>query len=1184
MKKLTNRVLAMLMMVCMLMITQSAVAQQYSVSYENQPIEKVLKDLRSRTGYEFVYQKHILNDVPNITGSFKNLNLTQLLNRIIIAEANLDYEIVKKNIILKKAVRLTGNNFKKNIVGIITDENGDPMMGASIRQCGTTNGCTADADGAFSLIVEGNAPEIEVSFIGYLTNRVKISGKTPNLHIKMVPNETQLDNVIVTGYQNIKRENATGSYQLITNKALDKRHTSSIVENLEGQIPGLVSYNNGLDGNGESALKIRGTSSFNARTSPLVVVDGLPIEGSIETINPYNIQSITVLKDAAAVSIYGARASNGVIVVTTKRANQERVEIDFNADLTISEKQKYDNFNYISAQELIQLEKYNFAAMRDDSNQKQFNDLIKKSTTYYQNLSPVTRLLLANHQGTLTDAAMNAQLDALGKNDYRQEWIDAYKRTKVEQQYNLGIRTRGKSLASNIELNYKGNNLGNYGEHDNYLTFSYRGDLNLNKWLNFTFGTNVINQRSKTHWDSYKNSYYGMNAYQPYMSMYDAQGNPVGLEGEFYVSEKAFEDKALGLKNPYYNPIQERDMNYSNYRNTNIRSFVSGTVNILPGWSATAHFQYEDITAKRNTLNEAESYYMRSKYNLYTMKSGSSVTHYIPEGSLLTTSVNEQAHYTFRAQTAYAKTFAERHAVDAVAGFEFRENHTKTYSNILLGYDDQTQTNSNGIVDFNTLKGLSNKASVIGNTYKAYGAPDANSFTTSDILHRFYSLYFSGNYTYDSRYSASFSYRVDKTDLFGADPEFRGRPLWSVGGSWNIHNEAFMKQYEWLDALKLRASYGLTGNIDSSVSSYLTAKLENDYIYNNIGATLETPPNDQLRWEKTASFNVGLDFSVLQNKLSGSIDYYHKKGTDLLTTTDLDPTTGWTQLTINNGEMVNKGIELQLNGVILRPATRNDLGINASFNLAYNKNEVTSVNHKPTSGHENLRVTTLHEGYPVHSLFSYRYAGIKHDKGSQYIQWTDRNGEIHATDVSASDFTIEDAVFSGSLDPKIVSSFTPQISFRGFTLSAMFSYFAGHYMRVNASQMTTAGSNLGYSGGNLTSNLLNYWTCEDKTQYLGNGYLANGSIVGYNNTQYMDSNVVPADYLKIRNIVLGYDFPANWCRTIGINSLRLRAQVNNVGTWARNSYGIDPEANNPVTGTTMLKPCRSYTMSLHINF
>ena len=1187
MKKLQVMITLMAMM---LLTSLSAAAQTYDVDYKDLPIEQVIKDLRKQTGYQFVYKKETVAGVSPVTCTLKNATLEQVLNRVFFF-VGLDYEIAKgKTVILKKADK-NRPYFKKQVSGLVTDENDDPLPGVTVMVKGTNNGASTDIDGAFSLFVEGNSPELEFTYVGMKNKNVRLTPKTEKfIMVKLESDENILDEVLVTGYQNIKRENATGSYQLISSKKLDERHTGTIVENLEGQIPGLMSYNNGL-------------SSFQAKTNPLVVVDGLPIEGSIETINPYNIENITVLKDASAAAIYGARASNGVIVVTTKRAHQEKLEVDFSTDITVSEKQNYDNYKWANAAQYIELEKYNFNSMKSNADQTAFETVLSKYDSDRRSLSPILRMLVANHLGTLSSSEMESQLSRLAQNDYRKEWQDVYERTKVLQQYNLALRTRGKYLNSSIVLNYKGDNLGLVKEHNNALTFSYRGDLDATKWLKLSFGANIISERGKTHATGILSELTGLNGFHPYQSMFNADGSAAGLEAYIALDEPTLSDPTLGLKDAAYYPLNELNMNFSNSRRTNIRSFASATATILPGWTASAHFQYEDIYYKRNILLEAGSHEMNYLYDLYTqstiemvedydenwepiMVPVNVIKHHIPEGGQLKTDTSEGAYYTFRAQTAYSHTFAGKHAVEALAGFEFRQLNTKTSANLLMGYDEQTQTNRSGLMNYAELKDLFGAGSAVGNLYTMSGAPDSDDFNTSDVLHRFYSLYFTGNYVYDSRYSASFSYRVDKTDLFGADPKFRGRPLWSVGASWNIHNEDFMKQYTWIDALKLRASYGLTGNIDSSVSSYLTATLANEFIYGNLGATLDTPPNDQLRWEKTASYNLGLDFSLWSNRLSGSLDYYLKKGSDLLTVTDLDPTTGWNQLTINNGKMTNRGIELQLNGEIIKPQTRNSLGLNAAFNISYNKNEVTKIDHEVSSGFEYLNVRTLHKGYPVHSLFSYKYAGITKEEGSniQTINWYGADGEKHASEVYSSDFKIEDAVYSGSLDPKVMSSFTPEITYAGFSLSAMFSYYGGHVMRAKADEWSGwIGSQYGYKGA-VPASALNYWKSGSETEYLANGYLGGSNIIGGTYTQYMDINVVPADYLKLRNLVLGYSFPKNWCRKMGMNAIRLRLQMNNVCTWVRNKYDIDPEANSPTGGTPLNKAPRSYTMSLHVNF
>lgn len=1095
---------------------------------------------------------------------------------------------------------------EKIVGGTIIDENEEPLIGAMVKIAGTDQGVITDSEGQFSILVAKSHSILIVSYVGYKPVEMELPDNVGYISIKMEPAATMMNDVIVTGYQNIKRESSTGAYQLINSEELEKRHTTDIVSNLEGNIPGLV-RSRGQYKSGEEELLIRGTGTFEARTAPLVVVDGLPIEGGLGSVNQYDIESITVLKDASAAAIYGARASNGVIVITTKLAKKERLTIDFNADLTITEKQKYDNFGWASAAEYIELEQYNWNAMLNDPDQSYFNSLMSSyNLNRIESISPVTRLFIQNYNGELSDAALKSTLDQWSRNDYRKEYSDAVDRTQVTQQYNLALRTQGKVLTSSIVANYMSDNTGKVKDNSSSLSFKYRGDLKVAPWFDLAFSVNVLNNRSKsTLYSKWGDRY----SYHPYMSMYNADGTLNRMEADVRLNNEALSNPDYGLLDHSYNLNDEIGQNRNSYRYTNVRSYVQAVFKPLPGWTIHGMFQYEDITSKYERHYTADSYYMRHLYNLYTTSEKQlvwvddpfwdfdswdgdfehiykkqieqeTVVHHVPAGGALLTSTSDGAYYTFRAQTAYRRDFGP-HAIDVMGGFEYRQTHMKSHYDTMLGYNHQTQTNNNVAADWAFFNGWG-KTGVLGTDYTVYGVP--YNFETSDVLHRYYSLYATANYVYDRRYSVSGSYRVDKCDLFGTAPKFRGRPLWSVGASWNMHNEDFMQPHTWIDALKIRASYGLTGNIDSSVSSYLTATIDVNSLNNANTSTLQTPPNDQLRWEKTATWNVGLDFSFLGYRLNGSIDFYRKSGSDLLTMTDLDCTTGWTSLTINSGNMINKGVELMLDAHIIQPRNYGDLGVNLSFNYAHNSNKVTKISHLPGSGSEYLSYA-LHLGYPIHSMFSVNYGGLLEEDGMYYGTWIGHDGERHTTSTGSGEFKIEDCIYSGSLDPKWSGGFTPEITWKGFTLSGMFNFYGGHMMRVNGEKWdymysSASGYSTGTGGLNTPSCALDYW--RGKEGALPNGYksqnVKNASLGAID-----AATVEHADYLKLRNLVLGYDFSPSLCRKIGLSDLRLRVQMNNVFTWVRNSAGADPEATSISTGDAQLKAPRSYTMSLYFN-
>lgn len=1170
-----------LILSAVLMTSIAMTAKNLTVRFSSTPIEKAMAEIQKQSGYDFVYQKNLIDKHYTVTLNLKDASLEQVLNRLF-DESGLKYEIFDKNIILSKTPE-DAPYFKKTVSGLVTDETGEPLVGVTVFVDGTKTGASTDIDGNFSIIMEKGESKLRFSYVGMKTKIVKVSPKEKIVMVTMEQEPQMMSEVVVTGYQNLKRENATGSYQSISASDMARRYTGDITSNLEGQVPGLVTYDNG---NGKE-ISIRGTGSFQANNSPLVVVDGLPIEGGIESVNPYEIDNITILKDAAAAAIYGARASNGVIVITTKRAREDKLQVEFNADITISEKNDYSYMGWATAAELIELEQYNFNYVNGLDDRTAYNSLLNYHNTGRDYaISPATLLMLRHSLGEIDSNSLEKSLKGLASNNYRKEWQDVMERTGVRQQYNLAIRYNGKVMSNSLVLNYANDNLGTVGSSENQFMVNYRGAIKLGNRVDVSVGLNIVSERASRY--VFNGEWGSITSFNPYLSMYNPDGSLSAMQASYFLESPAFSNPLYGLKKASYNHIEEMGQSELNSRRTNIRPWVNARVNILEGWSANAMFQYEDIYFKSDELTGRDSYTMRSMYNNYTAynRSTNSVTHYIPDGGMLNTLTSEGSFYTFRIQTDYNNTIADKHDISAAVGFEYREQKEKTYGNVLMGYDDQTQTNSNYMMNWGLIKDMQGSAGVLGADFPMYGAPESNSFATSHILHRFYSLYGIANYVYDSRYAVALSCRLDKTDLFGADPKFRGRPLWSVGLSWNIQNEPFMREYLWVNVLKLRASYGLTGNIAQNISSLLTATIGINEIYGNKYAYLNTPPNDQLRWEKTATWNVGADFSFFNSRLSGSIDFYRKNSSDLLSLTDLDPTTGWSQLTINNGKMVNTGFEVQLNSPVIEQTYPSQFGLDLTFNIAYNHNKVTKVDHLPTTGMEALSSNTLHEGYPANSLFGYDFAGMVSEGHMQYYSWRDHNGNVQTANIDTDFFTPEDIVFCGSLDPKVMGSFMPRLSWRGFDLSVMLAWYTGHVMRANADTYTSEGSMYGYNGLSeieaVPSSYLNYWKSEDPTLYPANGYAGGTNVIGYGS--YMNANVVSADFMKIRNIVLSYQFADNICKKLHLEELRLRFQVNNLCTWARNGLGIDPEANNAITGIRSLRVPRSYTFSLYFSF
>ncbi len=1070
------------------------------------------------------------------------------------------------------------------VTGTIFDEEGEPLAGATVMIKGSPTGTTSDIDGKFSIKVNTKDPILTVSYVGMLPFEMALNDdnvKKP-IVIVLASNANVMNEVLVTGFQTIKRDNITGAFQQVSAKDLDNRSMSTLTSSLEGKVAGMV-----INGND---IQIRGTSTLAASTNPLVVVDGLPIEGTLNDINPYEVANVFVLKDAAATAIYGARASNGVIVITTKQGTSDKVEVEFNADFTIYNKPNYDDLGMTDASGLLLLEESNFNWMLNETGYAS-SYLANQWETRGTLWNPMNQLMMKRHLGEVSDAAYNSQVAQWRNNSYTGDWEDAMLHNRFEQRYNVAVRTRSSVMSNSVSLNWTGDNTYNKNSHNNKLSLRYMGDIHPVEWFSSTLGLQVDNQRTKGNLNSIGQSSYdggftgsfnmnGRTSLPEYLSFRNPDGTPARHQAYVNLNEPSLLDPDYELKDEGYVPVDELFLNTSEYRSTYTRGFVH--LNLMPvdGLTFTGKFQYEDLTGKRSNTAVAESYAARHLYNLFTYDGD----HVLPDGGIYDERNITNTSYTFRFQATYDKTIKDLHAINAVAGYEYRYQKDKNKSFTYVGYDEKTLNHLTGSTNFNDLYEASDTD--LGPLYNAeyvYMTGDFGNF--NEIEHKFLSYYATGNYTYDRRYTVSGSFRIDEADLFGADKKFTRRPLWSVGAGWNAHNEAFLNDVTWISQLKPRFSYGVTGNINSNYSSYLTASIYPNIVSGTLRALLDTPPNDQLRWEKTKTLDFGIDFALFNYRLYGSIDYYNKQGSDILSLVDLDPTTGWTSLNMNNASTRNRGFELQLNGTILQALTPQQVGLNVAFNLAYNNNKITGLNHVSTTGWAAIQSSDYKQGKPVHALYSYRYGGVTYDEdGYQYINWIDSNGELNDTDLSRATFTPDDVVYSGNLDPKWSGSFTPTVTYQNFTLSAMAAFYLGHYMRINYNKWSYS---TGISYGNSAPQAyVDYWQTPvaERQDMIGNGYMMDNCSLYPNRVYFADQNVDHADYLKLRNIVLTYAFPSKICRHIGMSSLKLRAQMNNVATWARNKEGIDPERVNFYTGQWSVGTPKSYTFSLSATF
>lgn len=1161
-----------------LWLSPIARAQNISINYNDTPIKTILKELSKQSGYTFVYSDALkeLNKRISVKFSQKSGGIEPVLQKIF-SGSDITWSIKGKQVAFQnKVVReATSKVSSANalIRGAIHDDSGEPLAGVTVIN--KSNGKIVASENNGSYAIEGKEGDLLLfSSIGMNDQELKI-GKAGRIDVKMSSDVISLGDVVVTGYQDIQKQKVTGAIATISASKIEERYTPNIMNNLEGRVAGLSTYG--------GKMTIRGTSSLYAETSPLLVVDGLPIEGKIDDLNPYDIESVNVLKDAAATAIYGARASNGIIVITTKNAKKQgKIDIDFSTNLTMYETKNMnysDNFYMNAAQQVkVESDYYEYYFFNNDG---EVSDPIGSTTTNINggtgSISPILYNYYSLAKGEITRDQLNTTIDKLKKNNFAKEYADAIYRRRMLQQYNLSMRSRSEKFQSNLTLNYKKDNSGVINSDISQLNINYKGIYDVAKWLTASFSINSIYGKYKSSTGDYNASYDNPWAVPAYESMYNSDGSDrkfyYWYSGNEYWEDKdaeGFYDLGVNIKDEYYN-------NVTTTKNTHIRYHGDLLFKIIKGLTANAQFIYENNHTTTSWHANGQSHIARSIRNAYTTidsKTGKIVYATPRSGGMLRTTNTDGDYWTARGQLNYNNTFG-KHSITALAGLEFRETKYNGTKSLVLGYDEQLQNSSTHTVDFGTLSQIKyNK-----NYMLASGGYPSQQFVFNPYFsdgmgivveqkHRYASGYANLTYTYDEKYNAFASFRKDYADVYGLNAKYRGKPLWSVGAAWNIDNENFLKNVEWVDFLKLRFSYGVTGNIYQGATSYMTATSTGMNQYTNLPyGEVESPANPNLKWEQNRTTDIGLDFSFMDNRLRGALDYYNKVGKDIFSRKTLDPTTGFSSMFVNMANMRNRGVELSLTYDWFRELKRGGFSWTTGYTFSYNKNEVTSVENPATSAWQ-LIDNPYKTGYPSSALWSYRFAGISDVNGEKgQTLWYIEDGN---TSHNAQGRSISILEYSGQSEPKVIMGMDNRFSWNGFSLSVLMAYYGGHKMRALAEAETFS-----ISYGAIDSYFLNAWTPDNKTNTPGIGRYASNSIGS--EPRYSNMAVHDADFLKIRNIVLGYELPEKWLKGLKINRISLRFQIDNPKyLWVKNSIGVDPE-------TLGLRNPSSYIFGLNIN-
>jgi len=1078
-----------------------------------------------------------------------------------------------------------------SVSGKVTDVTNHPLEGAAVvvknDNILLSMGTLTDIKGEFRISAKAGEV-IRISYLGMKSREFTVSAEQPFLKVHLEPEIITLSStdVVATGYQNLHKEQTTSAYTKIRTDQLNRQLNRTVQEAIEGQIAGVRFTKDPFTGKEVPILRGVGTFSGNVGYSPLVVIDNIPTDTPLEDINPKDIESVTVLKDAAATAIYGVRAANGVIVIVTKKGLQNGLRINVHTDLFYTFKPNMSRMRYASTFDLIDLETAFYQSKLADSNGN-VDDLFasygeiggRQTVRYY---SPLFQLYRDQAKGKLSQQEVNSTLNEWRNRDYLRDFKRYVWQPIISKRYNISVESGNNRSQNYASLQYEDTDERIVTEKTRALNLYLKNTYQLTPWLKSTIGVNgrytavdaVAEQVRNLYTDYLKQPRYtrllGTNPYAGFNLVAPINGHIL----EQIAGNDAFRSYSFNLLESI---AQEHQKQY----NLSLRPFANLQVSIIKGLQYQSYFQYELNTHNSETFFGKDTYYMRLRHNQLVKQDATTqkFSSELPEGGYYEQEKGQTQHYTFRQQLDFNRTFAEAHNVTALLGFEMRQHYTpRNTKEMQYGYDEQT-------LSFPTLnwKDLYNP----GVTSYLYGRQSLSLSRNqqSETKHRFISFYSTLGYSYDQKYNLTGSVRVDQADMFGADPKYKYRPLWSVGGSWNLHREDFFYGNV-VNLLKLRLTYGVSGNVDQTTTPFLRGRLLTDvrgaYPSQQYLQFNDTDlPNPKLRWEKTETTNLGIDFGMWY-WLSGSIDLYRRYSSDLLVLTELDPTVGAQRRLINNGALLNKGIEVSLN------ATRelaNDLQLTVRTTFAYNKNTIEKVSSKPTNAVEYARnpLRYYKQGDDFNSLYAYRYK----ETTNGYPIYLDENGNPNTTfDANGvptiKDIINEDALVRlGTMNPTFNGALSLQLRYKAFELGTMFIYAGGHKLRKDTYSINQENE--------THRDITQRWTAANPTDMPRMSFDYPATLRRTANTvntlwQFGDNHVVNADYIKWRNVLFSCYIPKDICEKLRLQEAKITAQLNNLLTWCAAGDDIDPETYHLNSGSRALPVATAAFFGISFSF
>lgn len=1114
-------------------------AQNITLKSENMTIKQFLTEIEAASGYTFAYDNTVIDVAQSVSVPKGTMDVVTMVESVLAAN-NYTIQVVNNQIIItpaqKQQAKKTSAAKILTVKGVVKDsKSGEGIPFASIVVKGAFIGIAADENGAFSLSDVPSDGVLEVSSIGYITAEYLVNGKTEiNVSLKM--DELSLEETIIVAYGTSKKGSLTGSAGVIDTKSIEKRVLSNISRAVEGTVPGVLMTSGTGQPGAAATMNIRGYGSINASQTPLYVVDGIPFDGSLNSINPADVESMTILKDASSGALYGARGANGVVMITTKKGQSGKLQVSYTGSVGWSNK-ALKLYDVVDQRDYVQL---TYESLR--------NNFVYTNNLDWEGASLAAKEALSDTFGgeiynpfknytweTLIGADGYIHSDAVSS--WNENWLDdgILQKNALRQEHRIGVTGGTDNLKAMFSFGYTNDN--GILKTSSFERFNVRTniDATINPWI--AAGINASFAHTKTSFldtqgNSYGNHFLYARRAAPIYPIYEKD-----LNGNTVLDELGNPKYDYGETRPIwpgasYVALLFDDPNNNRNMNNGIRSYLRlGSDDESAGWAKgiklTVNFGLDNLDSDQMLYN-----------NMYN-------GNYASSKGRLRKSFSRTTSYTLNELLTYNRTFSN-HTIDLLAGHEY---YKYQYYNL-----SGTKTNLvDGIYELRP-----GTAGIESDSY-------SSDYAIESFLSRL-------NYNYKEKYYFSASLRRDGSSRFYK--ENRWGNFWSVGGNWRMTKEEFMQSVTFIDNINIKASYGVQGNDD--LSTYYAWQSFYNLSWpdgSDTGAIVTSLENKNVTWEKNANFNVGADVRMFNGKLDLTVEWFNRKTYDMLLNFPMALSTGFTGYDANVGEMVNKGIEFSISSVLVDKQNFNLRATLMGTSLKNKLLKLTSESDSFISGS-----VIYKEGMPIRTFYMAKTAGVDPDTGAQLF-WvydeTDENGEP-INPYKSDDVTKATASkwYQGDRTPLISGSFGLDMTiFSDFEVSLLTTYSLGGKIYDSVYNGMLIPSQYGWA---ISSTMLGRWQKPGDVTDVPRMSIATTSIPS-------DQSLIDASYFTIKNISVAYNLPKRFSQALNISSAKVYVSLDNLKSF-NHLNGMNPQNNFTGTTASVYIPARTSTIGLKLNF